>query len=105
MVNGIRIDSTQYSNLKLLINIYPKNENGGVHRAVHHDIISIAKQTTCTNASNLFHFGMTLYTFRMVFPSIVRSSRLYIQQQACFLFHLASKIILKNRPKMATFTP
>ena len=27
-------------------------------------------------------FGMTLYMFRTVFPSIIRSSRLYIQQQA-----------------------
>jgi hypothetical protein len=25
---------------------------------------------------------MALYVFRMVFPSIIRSSRLYIQQQA-----------------------
>jgi len=41
MVNGICIDSTQYLNLKVLINVYPKNENGGVHRAMHHDIISI----------------------------------------------------------------
>jgi len=29
-----------------------------------------------------FIFGMTLYMFRTVFPSIIRSSRLYIQQQA-----------------------
>ena len=29
-----------------------------------------------------FYFGMTLYMFRTVFPSIIRSSRLYIQQQA-----------------------
>jgi len=36
----------------------------------------------CTNVSNLFHFGMTFYMFRTVFPSIIRSSRLYIQQQA-----------------------
>ena len=28
------------------------------------------------------YFGMTLYMFRTVFPSIVSSSRLYIQQQA-----------------------
>ena len=27
------------------------------------------------------YFGMTLYMFRTAFPSIVRSSRLYIQQQ------------------------
>jgi len=28
------------------------------------------------------YFGMTLYMFRTVFPSVIRSSRLYIQQQA-----------------------
>jgi len=27
-------------------------------------------------------FGTTLYMFRTVFPSIIRSSRLYIQQRA-----------------------
>jgi len=27
------------------------------------------------------YFGVTLYMFRTVFPSIIRSSRLYIQQQ------------------------
>jgi hypothetical protein len=29
-----------------------------------------------------FYFDLTLYMFRTVFPSIIRSSRLYIQQQA-----------------------
>jgi len=53
-----------------------------VHRAAHHNIISITKPTRCTNVSNLFYFGMTLYMFRTVFPSIISSSRLYIQQQA-----------------------
>ena len=33
------------------------------------------------NISNLFYFGTTLYTFRKVFPSIIRSLRLYIQHQ------------------------
>ena len=45
-------------------------------------IISIANPTRCNNVSNLFCFGMTLYMFRTVFPSIIRSSRLYKQQQA-----------------------
>jgi hypothetical protein len=31
------------------------------------------------NISNLFYFGTTLYTFRTVSPSIIRSLRLYIQ--------------------------
>ena len=41
--------------------------------------ISIVKPTRCTNVSNLFYFGMTLYMFPTVFLSIIRSSRLYIQ--------------------------
>jgi len=53
-----------------------------VLRAVHRNIISIVKPTRYTNVSNLFYLGMTLYMFRTVFPSIIRSSRLYIQQQA-----------------------
>jgi len=53
-----------------------------VHRAVHHNIIYIVKPTRRTNVSNLFYFGMTLYMFRTVFPSIIRSSRLYKQQLA-----------------------
>ena len=34
-----------------------------VHRAVHHNIISIVIPTRCTNVSNLFYFifGMTLH--------------------------------------------
>jgi len=31
------------------------------------------------NISNLVYFGTTLYMFRTVFPSIIRSLRLYIQ--------------------------
>ena len=50
--------------------------------AVNRNIISIVKPTRCTNVSNLFYFRITLYMFRTVFPSIIRSSRLYIQQQA-----------------------
>jgi len=53
-----------------------------VPRAVHRNIISVVKPTRSTNVSNLFYFGMTLYMFRTVFPSIINSSRLYIQQQA-----------------------
>ena len=53
-----------------------------VLRAVHRNIISRVKPTRCTSVSNLFYFGITLYMFRTVFTSIIRSSRLYIQQQA-----------------------
>jgi len=43
--------------------------------------ISIVKPTRCNSFSNLFYFGTTLYVICLVFPSIIRSSRLYIQQQ------------------------
>ena len=44
-------------------------------------LTSTVKATRCTSVSNLFYFGMTLYMFRTVFPSIITSSRLYVQQQ------------------------
>ena len=40
-----------------------------------------SKTNEMHNISNLFYFETTLYTFRMVFPPIIRSLRLYIQQQ------------------------
>ena len=44
-------------------------------------IYSYIKTNQMHNISNLFYFGTTLYMFRTVFPSIVRSLRLYIQHQ------------------------
>ena len=49
-----------------------------VHRAVRRKIISIIKPTRCTSVSNLFYFGMTLYMFQAVFPSIIRISTVHI---------------------------
>jgi len=46
------------------------------------------------NISNLFYFGTTLYMFWMIFLSIIRSLRLYIQHQVYViqvLWLLASK--------------
>jgi hypothetical protein len=46
------------------------------------------------NISNLFYFRKTLYMFRTVFPSIIRSLRLYVQHQVYViqvLWLLASK--------------
>jgi len=40
-----------------------------------------SKTNQMLNISNLFYFGTTLYMFRTVFPSIIRSLRLYIQHQ------------------------
>jgi hypothetical protein len=54
--------------------------------------ISIVKPTRCTSFSNLFYFVVALYMFRTVFPSIIRSLRLYIQHQVKqILLTLASK--------------
>ena len=38
-----------------------------------------SKTNQMHNNSNLFYYGTTLYMFRTVFPSIIRSLRLYIQ--------------------------
>jgi len=46
------------------------------------------------NISNLLYFGTTLYMFRTVFPSIIRSLRLYIHHRVYViqvLWLLASK--------------
>ena len=65
-----------------------RNENYSIYLLNERDYlrISVLKPTRCTDVSNSFYFGMILYMFRTVFPSIIRSSRLYIH---CFL--LASK--------------
>jgi len=42
-----------------------------------------SKTNQMHNISNLFYFGTTLYMFRTVSPSIIRSLRLYIQHQVC----------------------
>jgi len=52
------------------------------------EVVSTVKPTRCTNFSNLFHFVVALYMYRTVFPSIIRSPRLYIQH------HLYVKQIL-----------
>jgi len=56
-------------------------------------VLSTVKPTRYTNLSNLFYFGMTFYMFRTVFPSIIRSSRLDIQQylfDKCLLLYVQS---------------
>jgi len=44
-----------------------------------------SKTNQMHNISNLFYFGTTLYMFRTVSPSIIRSLRLYIQHQVCVI--------------------
>jgi len=53
--------------------------------------ISRVKPTRCINVSNYFYFGMTLCMFRTVFPPIISSSRLYIQQPNRYCCLLANK--------------
>ena len=51
-----------------------------------------SKTNQMHNISNLFYFGTTLYMFRTVSPSIIRSLRLYIQHHTIqVLWLLASK--------------
>jgi len=76
----IRVESLVPQSILRLAN-YSETRLFDVHRAVHRNIISIVKPTRCANVSNLFNFRVTLYMFRTVFPSIIRSSRLCIQQQ------------------------
>ena len=59
---------------------------------------------------NFILFGVTLYMFRTVFPPIIRSSRLYIQQQACVKQILLSawqqadsSICLRNLKRWCTY--
>jgi hypothetical protein len=59
------------------------------------------------NISNLFYFGTTLYMFQMVFLSIIRSLRLYIQHQVYViqvLWLLASIPASKQPQNLVGFT-
>jgi hypothetical protein len=87
------VDCTRFSNVDFWFEVTPKKEIAGryypfkkvrsfcatLYKAS--PLISIVNPTRCTNSSNLFYFGITLYMFQTVFPSIIRSWRLYIQQQ------------------------
>ena len=71
-----------------------------VHRAVLRNIIPIEKQLDAPMYE--IYFRMTLYMFRTVFPSIISSSRLYIQLSNRYCCLLASKQTAdgrKDRPK------
>ena len=63
-----------------------------VCRTVHPNIYFYSKTNKMHNIANLFYFGTTLYMFRTVFSSIVRSLRLHIQHHTIqVLWLLASK--------------
>jgi len=52
-----------------------------MYELVSHEKYFYSKTNQKHNISNLFCFGTTLYMFRTVSPSIIRSLRLYIQHQ------------------------
>ena len=65
------------------------------------DFYSKTNQTHQCLKFILFHFGVTLNMFRTVFPSIIRSSRLYIQQPnryCCLLVSKQSEVSLWHMP-------
>ena len=68
----------------------PPETNGGKPREKRAIWISMVKPTRRTNISHLLYLGVTLYMFRTVFPPIIRSSRLYIQQPNRYWCLLAS---------------
>jgi len=75
---------------KIIINL--NNTTCQKHIKNNYRYISIAKPNQMHNVSNLFYFVTTLYMFRAVFPSIIRSLRLYIQHHIIqVLWLLASK--------------
>ena len=75
----LQFSSVSFSFLPLRLKHIPENPS-----VKHTPPTSVVKPTRCTSVSNLFYFGLTLYMFRTVFPSIIRCSRLYIKQQAFF---------------------
>ena len=52
-----------------------------IHRTMHRNIFLQQNQPD-TSLSQIYFSGVTLYMFWTVFPPVIRSSRLYILQQA-----------------------
>jgi len=63
--------------------------------SVHQQEFKTVHTTTgiCQTDTAVCNFGMKLYMFRTVFPSIIRSLRLYIQQHAFVKQILLSAIL------------
>jgi len=53
------------------------------------------------NIPNLFYFGTTLYLFRAVSPSVIRSLRLYVQHQV----YVTQVLWLINYERNSSMTP
>ena len=56
------------------------------------------------NISNLFYFGTTLYMFRTVFPSFIRSLRRYIQHQVYKYIIQVLWLLASKQPHLVGFT-
>jgi hypothetical protein len=67
--------------MKLWILVTFKAETLNTIQAAKRDNDFYSKTNQMHNISHLFYFGTTFYMFRTVFPSIIRSLRLYIQHQ------------------------
>jgi len=67
---------------------YEDKENNFTNLGVDDIIRNITIDYSCSKTNQMhqyiriIYFRMILYMFRTVFPSIIRSSRLYIQQEA-----------------------
>ena len=63
--------------------------------------ISIVKPTRCT----IFRvYWISLYMFRSVFPSIIRSPRLYIQRQICISYRFVDCLLASSQRTCMTYT-
>ena len=71
----------QYFILQNSLNYRRRADKFDVHRYVHRNIFSYNQQDA--PVSQIIYSCKTLYMFRTVFPSIIRSSKLHIRQQAC----------------------
>jgi hypothetical protein len=81
----------------LTLNFMPTSTCHSETSSMYHQYFN-SKTNQMHNMSNLFYFGTTLYMFRTVSPSTIRSLRLYIEQQVYVIqvlwllpscFHLA----------------
>ena len=75
------LDGYIVTETEILSHLWPQNNH----------FFSTVKPTRCSYVPNLFYLGMSLYMFRTVFPSIISSSKLYIQQPNRYCALLASK--------------
>jgi len=62
-----------------------------------------SKRKQMHNISNLFYFRKTLYMFRAVFTSIIRSLRLYIQHQVYVMQVISAYTVTYRLKQYSTY--